>query len=103
VSWEKKLELWVKSLYFLIEFLRNKFFVFCVENDLDKAQDRLEVTEKKYKEKSRLFEDAKTEAVVLKRQIEAKESRIKYIKDQYNHQSNTLLTSSSRHKKSCII
>ena len=67
------------------------------DNELDKAQTRLELTEKKFKEKSKSLEEAKVEAENLKRLIEAKEKRLKVVNDQQSQNNGTLQTSTTRY------
>ena len=75
------------------------FIVFTnIDNELDKTQTRLEVAEKKFKEKSKAFIEAKEEAVELKKQIQIKEERLKKVNEQFNSQNGTLTNSSTRYE-----
>jgi septal ring factor EnvC (AmiA/AmiB activator) len=66
------------------------------DNELDKTQTRLEVAEKKFKEKSKALTEAKEEAIQLKKQIQIKEERLKKVNEQFSSQNGTLTISSSR-------
>ena len=63
---------------------------------MDKTQTKLELTEKKFKEKTKALEDAKSEAENLKKLIEVKEKRLKVVNDQLGQNNGSLQTSSSR-------
>ena len=66
------------------------------DNELDKTQTRLEIAEKKFKEKSKALIEAKDEAAQLKKSIQAKEERLKKVNEQFNSQNGTLTNSSTR-------
>ena len=70
--------------------------MFPPDNELDKTQTKLELAEKKFKEKSKALIEAKEDAIQLKKQIEVKEQRLKKINEQLNSNGNSLLTSSSK-------
>ena len=78
-------------------YLQGKIFLmFPPDNELDKTQTKLELAEKKFKEKSKALIEAKEDAIQLKKQIEVKEQRLKKINEQLNSNGNSLLTSSSK-------
>ena len=70
--------------------------VLAKENELDKAETKLEATVKKIKEKDAALMQAQEDTITLNEQIAIKEAQLKQYNEQFGHQASSLVTTATK-------